>query len=266
MPFHRALRAAALPAAVLAASVALTACSHSSPSASGGSATSGATSTSPTSTPAAQAAPLAAALRHGLAGVTSAHLDVRASGLLGTAVGSIEVRRGTVTASDLVLTTGGSKARVITVGSTSYAHLDGGRQLSGKPWVRVSSTSTNEFVRGLAGNLQLVRSVTSLGEVADLFGTATSVTPAGSATVDGVRTTHDKVILDSAAQGSGGRLQGLFGSGSVPIDLWTDAQHRPVRVVAHLRLGGSTLAVTVDITKYDVPVTITAPPADLVSG
>jgi len=260
----------ALPAGLVAAALALAACSHSSPSSSDTSTTSGPAPTS-AHAPAAAARPLAAQLGRGLAGVTSAHLAIDAGALLGTAVGSIKVQRGTVTASDLTVTTGGAKAHVITIAGTSYAHLDGGKQLGPKPWVKVSSTSSNEFVRGLAGNLQLVQSVTSLGEVAQLLGTATSVKQDGTGTVDGVKATHYLLTLDAgtAAKSGNGQLQSLLnelGSGSVPVDLWTDAQHRPVKIAVHLSLAGTKLAVTVDITNYNAPVTITAPPANQVGG
>ena len=58
-----------------------------------------------------------------------------------------------------------------------------------------------------------------------------------------------------------------LGSGSITVDVWTrKSDYRPARLtLAFDAGGGSTLTATVDLTNYDAPVTVSAPPADQVS-
>jgi hypothetical protein len=58
-----------------------------------------------------------------------------------------------------------------------------------------------------------------------------------------------------------------LGTGSVTVDVWTrKSDYRPARLTIAVDAGTSgNLAITVDLTNYDAPVTITVPPSDQIS-
>jgi hypothetical protein len=248
-------RSAAAAFAVLAA-CALAGCSSSG----GGHA---ASSAPPSSASSAQATALAARIRHGLDGLTSAHLNVDGGFLLGTTQGQFAYRNGTATASDLTLDQGSGTTRVITVASGSYAQLPAGKNTSGKPWVKVSSSSKNSFVRNLASTLGLAQAASSLPAVADLVATATSVQDKGVQT-----TGHEYLITIDPAHSTGttlGTLLATAGQQTIPVDLFLDSKGRPVHVQVAVKLGSQPFTITVDVSKFNAPAHISAPPADQVS-
>lgn len=244
--------------AAAATALALVACSSS-----GGS--------SPTSSAAssqsAAAGKLAAKVEHGMAGLSSAHLDVDAGALGGKITGDLTIANGTTTASDLTVTQAGSTVELITAGGTTYGKLPPSHNTSGKPWVQVSSTSSNEFVRALAGTLSLTNAATSLGSVGDLLSTAaTSVNDVGATRIDGQATEHYSLTIDaSKVTGALRAALGSTGTKTVPVDLWVDGQGRPVQVKVSIPLGQQSLPLLVKVSNFNAPVKIAAPPADEVS-
>jgi hypothetical protein len=227
-------------------------------------------STAPTTTPPsnssaspAQAAQLAAKMRAGLAGITSAHLSVDGGVLIGTVTGDFSYANGTATASDISLVTGGQKSQIVTIGSTSYVQLPPAHITDGKPWAVVRSNSKNEFVREVASTLTLTKAASSLPAVADLVSTAVSVQDKGTTS-----TGHEyTVVIDPAKSGGTtlGTLLSDVGQQSVPIDLFLDGTGRPVRVVVAVKLGSQPFDITVDVSKFNAPVHVAAPPSDQVS-
>ena len=251
---HRRL-AVALTAA---ATVAFAGCSSS-----GGSTAPTSTAPSTSAAKPAQAAQLSATMRAGLAGITSAHLSVNGGVLLGTVTGDFSYANGAATASDISLATSGQKSRIVTVGSTSYVQLPPGRSTDGKPWAVVNATSKNEFVREVASSLTLTKAASSLPAVADLVGTAASVDDKGATS-----TGHEYAVVIDAAKSRGTTLGNLLadvGQQSVPVDLFLDSNGRPVRVVVAVKLGSQPFNITVDVSKFNAPLHISAPPSDQVS-
>jgi hypothetical protein len=201
------------------------------------------------------AAAVADKIRGGLAGLTSAHIDVDAGALGGTSSGDFTFADGVATASRITLGSGSDKTEVITVGNTSYAKLPAGRNTSGKAWVKVSQDSSNEFVRGLAGTLSVTRAAASLPAIADLAATATSVKADGN--------TYTLLIDPSKSSGTTlGTLLGATGQSTVPVQVTLDDKGRPVRIRVDLKLGN----VDITISDFDAPVHIGAPPADQVAS
>ncbi len=245
-------------AALLVPALLLAACSSS-----GGST---AATTAPPSTSTAgpaQAAQLAATMQSGLAGITSAHLSVDGGVLIGTVTGDFSYAHGTATASDISLVTGGQKSRIVTIGSTSYVQLPPASITDGKPWAIVRSNSKNEFVREVASTLTLTKAASSLPAVADLVRTAVSVDDKGTTS-----TGHEYTVVIDAAKSRGttlGTLLSDVGQKSVPVDLSLDSKGRPVRVVVAVKLGSQPFNITVDVSKFNAPLHIAAPPSDQVT-
>ena len=207
----------------------------------------------PSSAPASTitAAAVAEKIRSGLTGLTSAHIDVDAGVLGGTSSGDFSYADGTATASRIIL----GKTEVVTVDGTSYAKLPSGQNTSGKPWVKVSQDSSNEFVRGLAGTLSVSKAAASLPAIADLAATATSVKADGN--------TYTLLIDPSKSSGSTlGALLGATGQATVPVQVTLDDKGRPARIRVDLKLG----AVGITISDVGAPVHISAPPADQVAS
>ena len=229
---------------------------------SGGGGSTGAPTATGTDHSASIAGAVAARMHNGLSSVTSAHLVIDAGSLGGTSVGDVKYSNGQATASQLTLNAGGT-AQIVTVGDTTYAKLPPGRNTTGKPWVVVSSDSNNEFVRALSSQVSLVKAATSLPAIADAVGTATSISAKGT-TPQG----HSYALqLDPSKISDpnlGGALRDL-GENPVPVTLVLDKSARPTQIKIAVKLGTSSFPIVIDVSKFNAPLTITAPPADQVA-
>ena len=247
---------------LLGACLAVCACTSSgaSPGTTSDTSASGAAVPSSSSSAAASGSPAAAALaatvRKGLTGLRSAHLQVRAGDLLPSTSGDVRYADGRATASRLTIGAGAQRTTIVTVGSATWAKLPTGRNTSARPWVRVTRSSTNEFVRALASELDLTAAVSSLSTVADLVATAPTVRGPGTTP----RGRHYSLVVEpSASAGSLGALLGAIGQQHVPVDLYLDRHGRPVETVVRVRIGDQPTPVTVTASRFDAPVHIGAP-------
>jgi hypothetical protein len=210
-----------------------------------------------------QAQALAEKLRAGTSGLTSAHIKVDAGSLGGTSEGNVMFKDGAATASDLTLNQSGS-TRIVTVGDTSYAKLPGGRNTSGKPWVIVSNDTSNEFVRALVGQVAIIKAAVSVPAIADLVADATSARDLGASATGH----HYAISLDMnrVKQSALGAQLATLGTDPLPVDLYLDPKNRPVEIKISARLGTQALPITITAGSFNVPVQITAPPANEVAS
>jgi hypothetical protein len=226
---------------------------------------SGGTSGAPTSTSgggSALATQVAARMRAGLAGVTSAHLVINAGGLGGTSSGDVTYSNGQATASRLTLNAGGN-ATIVTVGDTSFAKLPAGRNTTGKPWVVVSPDSSNEFVRALSSQVALIKAATSLPAIAAAVGTATSITAKGTTPQGHAYALQlDPAKISDANLGAALRA---LGESPIPVTLLLDRSGRPTQIKIAVTLGSSSFPIVIDVSRFDAPLKITAPPDDQVA-
>ena len=260
MTHHRVTAATLIASLVLAAG-----CTSSTKPAASSSTSSQATRSSTATTSAATA--LQAELHHALSSVTSTSITINAGGLIANTTGHIALDNGQATASDITIGTGADATRVITIGTTAYAKLPAGQNTSGKPYLTVSQSSPNEFVRGLASDLQLLQATYSLGDLVDLLGSATGFTDGGSTQLAGAPAHKYEFSVSGNAQGSNLQKQlAALATAPVPVQLWTNAQNLPVQVVLTVKIGGASLPVTATLGGFNAPVTITAPPASEISG
>src|SRR4051794_39106305 len=207
---------------------------------------------------------LSDSLHTALGTVTSAAITIDAGGLIATTTGHIKLDAGHATASDFTIGSGADATHVIVVGSDAYANLPAGQNTSGKPYIKVSANSGNEFVRGLAETLQILQASASLGDLADLVATASGFTDKGTAAGD----THEYTFsISGDANGSVLQQQvAELGSAPVGVDLFVGAQKLPVKVILQVKIAGSTLPVTATLSSFNAPVTITAPPENQVTN
>ncbi len=214
------------------------------------------------------AASFAGRLDTALNALTSAHLDVDAGAFGGKSTADVALKDGHATAIDVHLTSGGQQVELITVGGTSYAKLSGTAS-SAKPWQIVSASSKNPVIQGLATGVNVATMTSSLSVIAGLVRSSSDLHSLGSEQVDGVATTHYTMKLDPTKKTGNAQLDGLLsslGSTKIPVDLWLDSDNRPVKFIIHVALGGTDFPVTADVSKFDAPVSITAPPASQVGG
>jgi hypothetical protein len=87
-------------------------------------------------------------------------------------------------------------------------------------------------------------------------------------TVNGVKTTHYKIVVDIAklpANLPGKDSLGASGLSTLPLDLYVDDQGRPIRVSEDFKVQGQAVSTNVTVSRYNQPVTVVAPPASQVS-
>ena len=245
-----------LTAAALLAPVLVAGCTSSKPKAAANSSTTSA------------AAALAAQLGTALNSLTSAHLTIDAGALGGTSSADVALSNGSVTGTDATVSENGVQVELVTVGGTSYAKIPTTANPSGKPWVAVSATSSNAIAKALATQTGVADITGSLSVIPKLVAGASALQDKGKDAVDGVSAEHYTMKIDpTKPSGSAGidSLLHALGSAPVTVELWVDAQTRPVKLVIDIALGSAAFPVTVGVSKFDAPVTITAPPAAQVS-
>jgi len=206
---------------------------------------------------------LSDSLHTALGTLSSTAITIDAGGLIATTTGHIKLNAGHATASEFSIGAGADADHVIVIGSDAYAQLPAGQNTSGKPYVKVSATSGNEFVRALAETLQILQASASLGDLADLVATASAFTDKGAAAGG----THEYTFsISGDAHGSALQQQvAEIGSDPVGVDLFVNAQKLPVKVILQVKIGGSALPVTATLSGFNAPVTITAPPANQIA-
>jgi hypothetical protein len=214
-------------------------------------------------------AALAGRLDTALTSLTSAHLDIDAGALGGKSTADVQLADGRSTATDVHLTQSGQQVEVVTVGDAGYAKIPAAANDSGKPWVAVEDNSHNAIAESLATTVSVADVTTSLSVVSGLVRSAADVREVGSDRAGGVAATRYTMKLNPQKGTGNSTLDGLLktlGSTSIPVDLWLDGSDRPVKFTLHIALGGTALPVTVAISRFDAPLTITAPPSAEVSS
>ena len=258
---------AALPTATLVAGCA-------SSTAGNGQAGSGSGSTSvksPSSGHPTDAAGLGHLMQSAISGVTSAKftLAVSAAGLDITGSGSEQLSNGKLVAIDVKESVpGAGEVEIIVTGGKTYAKLPTGANGTGKPWVLVTTGSSNPVVQQLASTMQQTLSSASISSYTTFITAAKSVKYDGQQAVGGVDTAHYTVVVDvtklpDSLPGKDALIQS--GLSDLPVELYVDAQGRSWQVTEDLSVQGQSVQTRFTITGYNVPVTITAPPADQVS-
>lgn len=204
--------------------------------------------------------------------VTSLHLtSTTTTPTLKAATGGNEkLAAGKVVAFDLTSTyASAAPIRLIQANGKTYAKLPARVTKSSKPYVLLSTHSPNPAVRQMATSLAASSSSSSPAAYSLFAKAAAKLTDRGAATVGGVPTRHYSFAVIPAKLPSdfpNGALLVRSGIASIPVDLYVDKQDRPVRVTENLKVQGQTVTVIADFSKYNAPVSISAPPASQVAA
>jgi hypothetical protein len=258
--------------AVLGAAALVSSCSSSGHQTSGTGPATRPASSVPSSTGAAAVTPaeIASMMQAGVAGVSSAHLtwETKAGDEVLLAMqGNERLSAGKVIAMDLTETLAGDVIRMLVVDGRAYVNVVSGPDATGMTWILASPTSKNPTLKSLAGSIASAQQ----SGAADTYGVfvlaARSAKKVGTEQIAGQPTTRYTVTVDLRKVHS--RLittqmrQAMAEAGisTIPLDLWLDDHGRPLKVVDVIAADGQRATNTVTLTKYNEPVTITAPPA-----
>ncbi|MBV9650131.1 MAG: hypothetical protein JO296_08330 [Pseudonocardiales bacterium] len=256
-------------AAMVCLAIAVPSCSTSGHP-SGASATS-ISSAGPASPGPTDAAGLAGLLHRGISSVSSVHLalNVTSPGQTINGEGDAKLASGTLQALDITEQLGpAGKRRLLIVDQATYAQVPEAANQASKPWVLVTRDSPNPAVRNMATSLEAVRKSASLDHFSTFASAAQSVQLVGKESLNGSPVTHYLVNVDVAKlpENTPGR-QPLLGAGvtTLPIELYVDDQGRPVKATQDITVQGQRTSTVIAFSRFNAPVSISAPPSDQVS-
>ena len=131
----------------------------------------------------------------------------------------------------------------------------------------VTTNSSNAAIRQLAQSINSSIQSASVDSASIFARAAASVKTVGKEQVAGVDTTHYAVVVDPTklpATLPGKSALNTAGIKSIPVDIYVDDQGRPVQVTENLTVAGKKTSTKAMISRYNKPVTISAPPASQV--
>jgi len=162
---------------------------------------------------------------------------------------------------DLTTQISGHSSEVRTINGATYL------QARDDKWLKVN---TGEFPGGSSPDQAL----------GYLQGASDSITPAGSATINGQQTTGYQVVVDldkvaaeqstPQAKQSIQQVETLTGSKTLPVHVWVDSHGRLVREQDSSTVSSQghniTTQTTLDFTDFGTPVAVVTPPADQITS
>ncbi|SOD71380.1 uncharacterized protein DUF1396 [Jatrophihabitans sp. GAS493] len=211
---------------------------------------------------------LATALQHSVDSLTSVHTvtDVRLSA--GSTVESTsdeKLNGGALAAAIIDESVGGTPVKLVLVGSDMYAKLPQNmvKTTADKPWVHLTATSGNQIVRALNSSLASAIDQGGLNSALSYAQAATKVHVVGKETVNGASTTHVAALIDASLLPSDtARQLTQLGVTTFPSDFWIATDGHLVKVNQSLTLKGKVTTTSTSFSKFNAPISITAPSAD----
>ncbi|HEU5006617.1 MAG TPA: hypothetical protein VFT67_06580 [Jatrophihabitantaceae bacterium] len=210
-------------------------------------------------------------LQHSMDTVTSAHVEMRvdSGGLFVVASGDQKLNHAKPTAFSLTEHIGGlGEIKVIDADGKLYVHLPAHINPTAKPWVLIRPDTTDPTLAPLAQALQQVQQSTSLRQYAAFAQSASNFHDVGRSEANGIQAelyTFDVLISRLPQNLPGAAVLRRSGIHSLPVKLWVDDQGRVRRMSETISMAGQQTSTRVDLSKFDVPVTISAPPPDQVA-
>lgn len=194
-------------------------------------------------------------------------MTIEAAGQKINGAGSETLRNGKLAAADIsedLSALGQGTIRVIISHHKAYAQLPSELNPSGKPWVLVSENSANPVISQMASTMHETMNNASIATYGYFAQAASDMTKVGNESVNGVPTTHYSTELDLNKLPEDFPNRSMMQSAGVnriPVEMWVDAQHRPIKVETSATVQGQSVHADFLITGYNKPVTITPPPA-----
>jgi hypothetical protein len=197
--------------------------------------------------------------------LTSVHLDTDTGSTKGTA--DVQMSNGEVTGLHVTTSQNNVPYETITTGGKTYLKLT--TPVDGKNWAEVSSDSSIPQVKIAASPLSNVSVTTLLASPGSVTTLLNAATPTGSTeeTLNGEHVVHWTMQVAPSkidATTPIGQLFALLGKDSIPTDLWVNDHDQPVKLAFAINLLGDKKNITVLLSNFNAPLTITAPdPSDV---
>lgn len=210
-------------------------------------------------------------LQHAMDAVTSAHVELRVQtgGLVVVASGDQKLNRAKPTAFSLTEHIAGlGEIKVIDAAGKLFVRLPARINPTAKPWVRIRPDTTDPTLAPLARALQQVQQSTSLRQYSAFAQSASDFHDVGRSEANGIQAelyTFDVLVNRLPQNLPGASALRASGLRSLPVKLWVDDQGRVRRMSETISMAGQQTSTRVDLSKFDVPVTISAPPPDQVA-
>ncbi|MBF9067947.1 LolA-like protein [Streptacidiphilus fuscans] len=167
---------------------------------------------------------------------------------------------------------GTDSVHMLMSGTTMYMNVGdtGAAQLGGKHWMKMDFTELGAAGKAMAEQMDKSSGNDPSTQI-KLFTSSGDIHRVGTATVDGVQTTHyaGTVELAKLANSQDANIRSVLaqdtqlGLTSINVDLWVDGQNRPVRVHQTTSPGAAVgFDIQVDYADFSTsPVTVTPPSA-----
>jgi len=142
----------------------------------------------------------------------------------------------------------------------------------GKPWLRITPDSTDPAAAAIGQLLDTVQAASDPRTTVEVYRQAGDFALVGTEDVDGVEATHysgaipPQALLSTFPEQMRAGLEPLLGTEPFPVEIWLDADDRPVRVVQTATIQGVETTSTQSYFAWGEPVEIAAPPADQVQN
>ncbi|HEY7048154.1 MAG TPA: hypothetical protein VH373_13125 [Jatrophihabitantaceae bacterium] len=215
---------------------------------------------------------LGAQILHGVAGTKDAqgtlHLD--AGPLTQTSTFGEQLSAGKVTAIDdkVETTLQGNTTNVHVIYVDQKVYVDHGQ--NGKQWVIASTDSSDPVVSQLAETLPQTLAESGPQYYATMVSAAHDLKVIGGEKINGASAVHYHLIVDPRAvvqkvpEGQREQMQQAIDAGvdQIPMDIWVDAQGRPVKLTDSVEAQGQTAHVEFELNHFDENLQIKPPPAD----
>jgi hypothetical protein len=188
-----------------------------------------------------------------------------------TAQGDETAAGGKLSAMKLNEQIGSSNMTILLTGGALYVKLPGTLNKSGKPWEKADTGSSNPALRQLASTLSSLKQSASLDRYAAMTQAASSLRTIGTIQVNGAAATHYSMMVDVTKIHGSGITEAAKAAMAqarmtkIPVYMWVDTHNRPVKMSEKFTVKGQIVSFAATISKFNEPVTITAPPASQVS-
>ncbi len=209
---------------------------------------------------------LSVRLQRAMNTIRSVHtqLHLSSGGIEVRATGSERLDNGKAAAFDLTEHISGTGVlRIVEIGNALYVKLPAGLDPTNKPWVRIDPNTTDPNLAALARALSAVQDSAALHQYTVLAQAAAGISDLGKDTVDGVATEHysfDVLVDRLPSDIPGASALRAAGVHRIPVQMWLDGKGRMVRTLESTDVGGLQSSTTITLSRFDEPVTITAPP------
>jgi hypothetical protein len=213
---------------------------------------------------------LAGLLSRGNESIKTAHLDLTetAAGQTVKGSGDEKLSGGKATSIDLSETVNSISLEFIIIDTQVYAKLPPTVYQSSKPWVQITSSTSDPTLQQLYQSFQSSLQSGAGNNVSALVSAGKNLDYQGTEQLDGATVGSYLITVDvSSLPTDFPNRDALVQSGlsSIPVHLYVDQQGRARKVTEHLSVSGQTVDVLVTLTKFDAPVDISPPPADQVA-